>query len=56
VKEPVVGLIDHARQLRQAIEAVLNQKKVRTRDLGGSASTSDYASAITQQVGSGSRR
>ncbi len=45
-----VGLTDHAGRLRRTIDAVLNQEKVRTRDLGGSASTSDYASAIMQRV------
>ena len=48
-----VGLTDHARQLRRAIDAVLNQLKVRTRDLGGAASTSEYASAVMQWVASG---
>jgi isocitrate dehydrogenase (NAD+) len=48
-----VGLTDHARQLRRAIDAVLNQLKVRTRDLGGSASTSEYANAVMQRVASG---
>jgi isocitrate dehydrogenase (NAD+) len=48
-----VGLTDHAKQLRRAVDAVLNQARVRTRDLGGSASTSDYTSAIIQRVASG---
>jgi len=49
-----VGLTDRARQLRRAIDVVLNQDKVRTRDLGGTASTSDYANAIMQRVASAS--
>ncbi len=48
-----VGLTDRATRLRRAIDEVLNQQKVRTRDLGGSASTSDYANAIVQRVTSG---
>jgi isocitrate dehydrogenase (NAD+) len=32
---------------------VLNQDKVRTGDLGGKASTSEYAKAIVQRVTSG---
>ncbi|PPQ30917.1 isocitrate/isopropylmalate dehydrogenase family protein [Rhodopila globiformis] len=47
------GLTDHARGLRKAIDAVLNQDKVRTGDLGGTASTTDYARAIVQRVTSG---
>jgi isocitrate dehydrogenase (NAD+) len=48
-----VGLTDHARHLRKAIDSVLNQDKVRTGDLGGTASTSDFAKAIVQRVASG---
>jgi isocitrate dehydrogenase (NAD+) len=48
-----VGLTEHARHLRKAIDEVLNQDKVRTGDLGGKASTSDYAKAVIQRVGSG---
>src|SRR6195952_1776868 len=48
-----VGLVDHARTLRTEIDAVLNQDKVRTGDLGGKASTGDFAKALVQRVGSG---
>src|SRR4051794_37303036 len=48
-----VGLTDHARGLRKAIDAVLNQDKVRPGDLGGTASPTDYAKAIVQRVASG---
>jgi isocitrate dehydrogenase (NAD+) len=48
-----VGLTDRTSQLRRAIDVVLNQEKVRTRDLGGSASTRDYARAVVRQVASG---
>jgi isocitrate dehydrogenase (NAD+) len=47
------GLTDHARQLRKAIDAVLNQDKVRTGDLGGSASTGGFAKALVQRITSG---
>src|SRR6195952_5115262 len=48
-----VGLINHARHLRKAIDTVLKVDNVRTRDLGGSASTGDFAAALVQRVGSG---
>jgi isocitrate dehydrogenase (NAD+) len=47
-----VGLVDHARTLRTAIDAVLNQDKVRTGDLGGKASTGDFAKALVQRISS----
>jgi isocitrate dehydrogenase (NAD+) len=48
-----VGLADHARQLRKAIDQVLNQDKIRTGDLGGKASTGDFAKALAQRVNAG---
>jgi isocitrate dehydrogenase (NAD+) len=47
-----VGLTDHAKSLRTAIDQVLNQEKIRTGDLGGSASTGDYARALVQRISS----
>ncbi len=47
-----VGLTDHARHLRKAIDQVLNQDKVRTGDMGGTASTGEFARALVQRVGS----
>ncbi len=47
-----VGLTEQAKQLRTSIDAVLNQDKVRTGDLGGTASTSAYAQALVQRVSS----
>jgi isocitrate dehydrogenase (NAD+) len=47
-----VGLTDHARHLRKAIDDVLNGDKIRTGDLGGRASTSDFAKALVQRVSS----
>jgi len=49
-----VGLTQHATALRRAIDTVLNVEKTRTGDLGGTASTSDFAAAIVQRVTSGS--
>ena len=48
-----VGLTDRARQLRNAIHRVLNQDRIRTGDLGGAASTSDFARALVQRISSG---
>jgi isocitrate dehydrogenase (NAD+) len=48
-----VGLTGHATQLRKAIDQVLNQNKVRTGDMGGKASTDDFAKALVQRVSSG---
>jgi len=48
-----VGLTDHATHLRKAIDQVLNQDNIRTGDLGGKTSTSDFAKALVQRVGSG---
>ena len=45
-----VGLTVMARRLRDAIDAVLNEDKVRTRDLGGTASTQDFAQAVVRRV------
>ena len=47
-----VGEVDKAAALRKAIDATLNQDNVRTRDLGGSASTSEYADAVKHRVAS----
>jgi isocitrate dehydrogenase (NAD+) len=48
-----VGLTDHAKQLRKAIDQVLNQDNIRTGDLGGKTSTGDFAKALAQRVASG---
>jgi isocitrate dehydrogenase (NAD+) len=39
-----------ARRLNEAIDTVLNKDKVRTRDLGGKASTSQFADAIIRRL------
>ena len=45
-----VGLTVMARRLRDAIDAALNEDKVRTKDLGGTASTQDFAQAVVRRV------
>ena len=47
-----VGLLDHARRLRNAIDVVMNQDNIRTGDLGGSDSTGNFAKALVQRIGS----
>ena len=42
--------LDKAAALRKAIDAALNQDNVRTRDLGGTASTSEFANAVISRV------
>jgi len=45
-----VGLTDRAANLRAAINTTLNVDDVRTRDLGGKASTTDLAQAIVRRL------
>ena len=45
-----VGHLDKARRLRQAIDATLNIDKVRTGDLGGTASTSGFTQALVARI------
>jgi isocitrate dehydrogenase (NAD+) len=45
-----VGRHDLAQRLRSAIDATLNEDKVRTSDLGGHATTLEYASAIAARI------
>ena len=45
-----VGLAEQARHLRRMIDEVLNGEKVRTGDLGGTASTGDFANALVQRI------
>nr|WP_294503051.1 isocitrate/isopropylmalate family dehydrogenase [uncultured Rhodopila sp.] len=45
-----VGRTEAAGRLRGAIDAVLNQDKIRTGDLGGTASTRDFTSAIVGRI------
>jgi isocitrate dehydrogenase (NAD+) len=45
-----VGRLDLAQRLRAAIDQAILQDKVRTRDMGGTASTSEFAAAIAKRV------
>jgi isocitrate dehydrogenase (NAD+) len=45
-----VGRFDMAQRLRAAIDAAINQDKVRTHDMGGQASTREFADAIARRV------
>ncbi len=45
-----IGETEAANLIRKAIEAVLSEGKVKTRDLGGDASTTDMGRAIVQKV------
>jgi isocitrate dehydrogenase (NAD+) len=48
-----VGRTDQAERLRGAIDEVLNTDKIRTGDLGGTASTRDFTNAIVRSVSAG---
>jgi isocitrate dehydrogenase (NAD+) len=51
-----VMLLDHvgegeaARRMREAIETTIARDNVRTRDLGGNASTADFARAVARRL------
>ena len=45
-----VGHEDRATRLRAAVSAVLNEDKVLTRDLGGTASTHDFSGAVIARL------
>lgn len=45
-----VGLVDTAQRLRAAVDAVLTQDNIRTQDLGGTASTTEYSQALIRRV------
>ena len=45
-----VGRQDLARLMRNAIDRTLNEDKVRTRDLGGTASTGQFAQAVIRRL------
>jgi len=48
-----VNLHDEAQRLRRAIDAALNIDRVRTGDLGGSASTKEFTAAVVRRVRGG---
>lgn len=45
-----IGYVKEANQIRKAIDEVLIKNKVRTQDLGGSASTTEFANAIIEHL------
>jgi len=45
-----IGQIEEAGRLRRALETVIVKDNVRTKDLGGSASTNDFARAVARRV------
>ena len=47
-----VGELDAAKRLRSALETTIVKDKVRTSDLGGRASTAEFARAVVQRAGS----
>jgi 3-isopropylmalate dehydrogenase len=46
-----VGQVEEAGRLRGAIDLALNRENVRTRDLGGSASTKEFTQAVIRCIG-----
>jgi isocitrate dehydrogenase (NAD+) len=48
-----VGESDAASRIRRAVHGVLGAGKVRTRDLGGSATTTEYTSAVCKAIDAG---
>ncbi|GMT32836.1 hypothetical protein PFISCL1PPCAC_24133, partial [Pristionchus fissidentatus] len=42
-------LVDHGKALRKAVEGVIREGKVRTRDLGGYSSTNEFADAVIEK-------
>jgi isocitrate dehydrogenase (NAD+) len=45
-----IGELDRAQRVRDAIEHVLVRDKIRTRDLGGNASTQEFGDAVVRRV------
>lgn len=45
-----VNLRRYAEQIRDAVNRVLNDGKVRTKDLGGQSSTTDFTAAIIHSL------
>jgi isocitrate dehydrogenase (NAD+) len=45
-----IGETRHADRIRQALVCVLTERNVRTRDLGGTATTSEYTDAICREL------
>jgi isocitrate dehydrogenase (NAD+) len=49
-----VGRLDLAQRLRSAIDTAINTDGARTRDMGGTATTQDFAAAVARRVAGGS--
>jgi len=45
-----VGELDRARRIREAVEHVIVRQNIRTRDLGGTASTQEFGDAVAKRV------
>jgi isocitrate dehydrogenase (NAD+) len=45
-----IGELDHAQRIREAIETTIVKDKIRTRDLGGTASTEEFGSAVAKRA------
>ena len=45
-----IGELDRAQRIRDAIAATIVRDRIRTRDLGGTASTSEFGSAVAQRA------
>jgi isocitrate dehydrogenase (NAD+) len=45
-----VGELDAGRRIRQAVEKVIVADNIRTRDLGGTASTKEFGDAVARRV------
>jgi len=45
-----LGLCDEAIRLRTAVEAVINEDKIHTDDIGGNHKTSDFMHALEKRI------
>lgn len=45
-----LGMTEEAAKLRSAVEAVVNEDKVMTTDIGGNAKTSDFMVALEKRL------
>jgi isocitrate dehydrogenase (NAD+) len=50
-----IGEAEAAQAIRRALERILATGSVRTRDLGGTATTTEFTAAVCQGLGSGER-
>jgi isocitrate dehydrogenase (NAD+) len=46
-----LGELDRGNRIRTAIEKTIVEDKVRTRDLGGAASTREFGDAVAKRMG-----